>query len=38
MPFYVADDEYDDPDMWRRAEVDHDLVRYAKSLLESRVV
>jgi hypothetical protein len=35
MPFYMADDEYGNPNIWSGAEVDQDLVRYAKSLLES---
>jgi hypothetical protein len=33
MPFYVADDEYDDPGMCPSSDVDQELVRYAKSLL-----
>ena len=36
MPFYVADDEYDAPDIWAKGGVDQDLVQYAKSLLESK--
>lgn len=35
MPFYVADDEYDDPNIWPPAAVDEELVGYAKSLLRS---
>ena len=35
MPFYVADDEYDDPGMWPPAAVDQELIRYARSVLES---
>jgi hypothetical protein len=35
MPFYVADDEYDSPDIRLKAGVNQDLVRYPKSLLES---
>ena len=33
MPFYVADDEYDLPEFWKRADVDRELIEYARLLL-----
>ena len=33
MPFYVADDQYDDSGMWVPADVDQELLRHARSLL-----
>lgn len=32
MPFYVADDEYDLPEVWKRADVDRELIDYARHL------
>ena len=34
MPFYIADDEYDCPGIWTRGDVDEELLREAKMLLE----
>jgi hypothetical protein len=33
MPFYKADDEYDSPGIWTRADVDRELLRHARGLL-----